>query len=256
MDVLIKENERLEDLDLKGLKIIQNPDYFCFGIDAVLLAWFAAKRLTSRARVVDLGTGTGVIPLLLYGRVGLRHIDALEIQENMVDLAQRNVRLNDLESVIHVHHADIRSPGEAFHSSFFDAVICNPPYMPLSRGMKSPSETLAISRHELMCTLEDVAEFARVMLKDNGKLFMIHRADRLSDVLNTLREKKIEPKRLMCVHPFADKPANLILIEGVKKGKSAMIIEPPLTVYRDDLTYTDAINAIYSTDAPTKRVIK
>ena len=253
MENLVKINERLEDLDLNGLKIIQNPDYFCFGIDAVLLGWFASKAVTRKTKTIDLGTGTGILPLLLYGRTGTRHIDALEIQENMVDLARRNVILNHLEEVIHIYQGDIRNPGNLFHSYIYDIIVSNPPYMRMDRGLKNPSETVAISRHELLCNMDDIASFAKTMLKDRGKLFLVQRADRLGDVIYALRSKGLEPKRLMNVHPFASRPANLIMIEAMKKGRPSVIIEPPLYVYNDDGTYTDAINEIYGTDGPQPR---
>lgn len=246
-------HERLEDLDLKGLKIIQNPDFFCFGIDAVLLAWFAAGGIHPRHHVLDLGTGTGIIPLLLYGRTQARAIEALELQDNMVDLARRNMALNGLSEVIHVHQGDLRHPGPAFSSSSYDVITCNPPYMRLDRGVKNPSETVAISRHELTCTTEDVLEFARVMLKDRGKLYLVQRADRLADVIAAMRSKGVEAKRLMAVHPYAHKAANLILVEAIKKGKPYLKIEPPLVVYNEDGSYTQAINAIYGTEGPQPR---
>lgn len=253
MEHLIKIGERLEDLDLNGLKIIQNPDFFCFGIDAVLLAWFASSAITRKTKTIDLGTGTGILPLLLYGRTGTKQIDALEIQENVVDLARRNVELNGLSDIIHIHHGDLRNPGPAFHSSNTDVVVCNPPYMRMDRGMKNPSETMAISRHELCCTISDVTHFARVMLKDRGKLFLVQRADRLGDVLCALRADGLEAKRLVTVHPYAHRPANLILVEAMKKGKPNLKVEPPLVVYNADGSYSDAINAIYGTDGPTPR---
>ncbi len=207
MEKIIKKDERMEDLGLAGLKIIQNPNYFCFGIDAVLLAWFAAGALKRRSKVIDLGTGTGIIPLLLYGRQPVERIDAVDIQENMVEMAKRSIMLNHLE-------------------------------------------TKAIARHELCCRIEDVALFAMRRLKDKGKLFLVHRADRFVDIVNALREKQIETKRVQFVYPYEDKPANLVLIEAVKRGKPQLKVEPPLIVYREDGCYTDSINAIYGTDGP------
>ena len=173
MDNFIKENERLEDLGIKGLKIIQNPDYFCFGIDAVLLSWFASGAVRKKSRVIDLGTGTGIIPLLLYGRTGAQKIQALEIQENMVEMAGRSIACNGLEEKIEIIHGDIRNPGEQVRPTSYDVVVSNPPYMKVGHGLKNPMETKAIARHEILCGIEDIAIFAKRMLKDRGKLFLI-----------------------------------------------------------------------------------
>jgi tRNA1Val (adenine37-N6)-methyltransferase len=248
-----KIGERLEDLGLNGLQILQNPDHFCFGIDAVLLAWYASGSVHYKTRTIDLGTGTGVIPLLLYGRTGTRHIDALEIQPEMADMAKRSVALNDLNATIHVTCGDLRHPGSAFHSSSYDVVVCNPPYMRTDRGKLNPRDNLAIARHEITCTLADVAGFAKTMLKDRGKLFLIQRADRLVDLATVLREHQLEIKRLRPVYPSPGKPANLLLIEAMKKGRPHAIIETPLMVYQSDGQYSREINAIYGTPGPQKK---
>lgn len=253
MDDIMKTGERLEDLGLKGLQILQNPNHFCFGIDAVLLAWYASSSVRPKTRVVDLGTGTGVIPLLLYGRTGVNHVDALEIQPDMADMARRSVVMNGLDNTISIHCADLRQPGPAFHPSTYDVVTSNPPYMPAGHGGINPRDTLAIARHEITCTLADIARFSQIMLKDRGKLFMVHRADRMADIAAILREHGLEIKRLRAVYPYPGKPANLILVQAMKKGQPHMILEPPLYVYNDDGTYSDAINAIYGTNGPTAR---
>lgn len=250
---LLNENERLEDLDLKQLRIIQNEKTFCFGIDAVLLAWYASGSVKPRSRIADLGTGNGIIPLLLYGRTGASSIDALEIQKEMADLAKRNVELNHLEEKIHIHHCDLRDSKSLFPSSFLDIITCNPPYMPVSRGMKSPSETLAIARHEITCTIDDISDFARMHLKDRGKLFIVHRADRIHDIAASFREKSLEIKRLRFIYPYPGKNANLLLLEAVKKSNPSCIVEPPLYVYNTDGTYSDTINAIYGTETPKSK---
>ena len=252
MDNFIKENERLEDLGIKGLKIIQNPDYFCFGIDAVLLSWFASGAVRKKSRVIDLGTGTGIIPLLLYGRTGAQKIQALEIQENMVEMAGRSIACNGLEEKIEIIHGDIRNPGEQVRPTSYDVVVSNPPYMKVGHGLKNPMETKAIARHEILCGIEDIAIFAKRMLKDRGKLFLIHRADRLADIMSAMRDHRVEPKRLQFIHPYADKPANLVLVEGMKAGKPYLITEAPIV----DGRYTQMINDIYGTSAPYDRIIK
>ena len=251
----MRPNERLEDLNLDGLMIMQDPNAFRFGIDAVLLSHYALPACKRRSKIMDLCTGTGVIPLLIYGHHHCEHIDGMEIQPAMADLAQRNVRLNGLENFIHIYNSDLRDPGAAFHSSTYDVITCNPPYMPLSRGMQSPSDPLAIARHEITCTITDVAAFARIYLKDKGKLYLVHRADRLIDIAAALREKQIEIKRIRFVYPYAGKPANLVLIEAMKKGQPAAIIEPPLYVYNADGSYTDEINEIYGTEGPQAKDI-
>lgn len=256
MDNFIKENERLEDLGIKGLRIIQNPDYFCFGIDAVLLAWFASGAVKKRSRVIDLGTGTGIIPLLLYGRTGVEKIQALEIQENMVEMAGRSVACNGLEERIEIIHGDIKNPGVRVQPTSYDVVVSNPPYMKVGHGLKNPTETKAIARHEILCAIEDVVIFAKRMLKDRGKLFLIHRADRLADIMSAMRDHRVEPKRLQFIHPYADKPANLVLVEGMKAGKPYLITEAPIVVYEKDGRYTQTINDIYGTSAPYDRIIE
>lgn len=248
--ISIQPDEQLEDLGIAGLQILQSPHYFKFSIDAVLLAWFAAAAIHPASKVVDLGTGTGILPLLLYGRTGVRHVDALELQPGAADMAARSVALNHLTEVIHIHCGDLRHPGPVFHPSSYDAVISNPPFMPLGHGGVNPDDALAIARHEITCTLEDIARFAQIMLKDRGKLFLVHRADRLADIAVTLRARGLELKRLRAVHPKPEKPANLILCEAMKKGRPGLTIAPPLTIYREDGRYSDAVNAIYGSDGP------
>lgn len=255
MEHLLKENERLEDLGLAGLKIIQNPSCFCFGIDAVLLAWYASGAVHRHSRVIDLGTGTGIIPLLLYGRTAVSTIEAIEIQAHMVEMARRSVAYNHLEDRIHIYHTDIRKPDPAIRTTWYDVIVSNPPYMKVGNGFENPEETKAIARHELLCTIEDIARFAMRMLKDRGKLFLVHRADRLADIIAALRQYNVETKRLRFVHPYVHKPANLVLIEAVKAGRPQLKVEPPLIVYRQDGSYTDTINAIYGTDGPRDSII-
>lgn len=255
MDNFLKKNERLEDLGIRGLKIIQNPECFCFGIDAVLLAWFASGGVKFKSRVIDLGTGTGIIPLLIYGRTDAKCIQALEIQENMAEMARRSVACNGLEERIEIIHGDIRNPSGAVVPTSYDVVVSNPPYMKVDHGFKCTAETKAISRHEILCNIEDVVVFGKKMLKDRGKLFLIHKADRIGDIVAAMRAHHIEPKRLQFVHPYVDKPANLVLVEGIKAGKPYVIVEPPIVVYKADGCYTDKINEIYGSDGPRDRVI-
>lgn len=256
MDNFLNTNERLEDLGIGDLKIIQNPDCFCFGIDAVLLAWFASGGVKRRSKVIDLGTGTGIIPLLLYGRREVECIQALEIQENMVEMARRSVACNELQKHIEIIHGDIRNPGKAVVPTSYDVVVSNPPYMKVEHGFTCSTETKAISRQEILCNIEDIVVFAKKMLKDRGKLFLVHKADRIGDIVATMRTHRIEPKRLQFVHPYVDKPANLVLVEGIKAGKPYVIAEPPIVVYEAKGSYTETINKIYGTEGPRERVIK
>ncbi|MEF9919011.1 MAG: tRNA1(Val) (adenine(37)-N6)-methyltransferase [Eubacterium sp.] len=256
MDNLVKNEERLENLGIKNLRIIQNPEYFCFGIDAVLVAWFASGSVKRKSKVIDLGTGTGIIPLLLYGHTAVEKIQALEIQENMAEMASRTMVYNGLEDRIEVIHGDLRTPGERVAPATYDVVISNPPYMKVGHGFENPTETKAIARHEILCDIEDIAVFAKRMLKNKGKLFLVHRADRLTDIISTLKKHNIETKRICFVHPYIDKPANLVLVEATKAGKPYLITDPPVIVYHRDGEYTQMINTIYGTPRPSNRVVK
>jgi tRNA1Val (adenine37-N6)-methyltransferase len=250
-----KPEERLEDLGLDGLTILQNPKAFRFNIDSVLLAWYAAGAVHKKTRTADLGTGTGVLPLLLYGRTHTAHIDAVEIQKEMADMAARSVAMNRLEAKIHVFCSDLREePGRHLKRGFYDVVVTNPPYMPKGQGAVNPDRPLAIARHEITCTLDDVATAAQALLKDRGKLFMVHRADRLVDLCAVLRAHTLEIKRIRPVQPFPGRPANQVLLAAAKRGKPGAVIEPPLSIYTKPGVYSDEINRIYGTDGPTPKI--
>ena len=249
-----KPGERLEDLGLDGLYILQDPDAFRFNIDSVLLAWYAAPAVHRKTRTLDIGTGTGVLPLLLYGRTHTQSIDAIEIQPAMADMASRSVAMNHLEEVIHIHEGDIRNePGTTLVRGAYDVVVTNPPYMPKGKGGVNPDRALALARHEITCTLDDVAAAAQALLKDRGRLFMVHRAERLVDLCAVLRAHQLEVKRVRGVQPFPDKPANQILLQAVKRGHPGAIVEPPLSIYQSPGVYSAEINAIYGTDGPTSK---
>ena len=241
--VELKENERIDDLQRNGYKIIQNRDKFCFGMDAVLLSGFAQVR--PGERVIDLGTGTGIIPILLEARYEGESYTGLEIQEEMAEMAARSVRLNGLEDKINIVKGDICRARELFGLSVFDVVTCNPPYMNDAHGLKNPERPKAIARHEVLCTLEDVVREGAGILKPGGHFFMVHRPHRLIEIISMLVMYKLEPKRMKMVHPFVDKDANMVLIEAVRGGKSMIKVEPPLVVYRDVGVYTDEIYEIY-----------
>ena len=243
MKVELKKNESFCDLQRNGYQIIQDKDKFCFGMDAVLLSGFAEVR--SGESVVDFGTGTGILPILLEAKTDGDKFVGLEIQAESVDMASRSVQYNDLKDKVEIVEDDIKEASSIFGKASFDVVVTNPPYMSESNGLENPDEPKAIARHEIKCTLEDVVREASAVLKPKGRLYMIHRPRRLADAVELMREHKIEPKRIKMVYPYVDKPANLVLIEGVRGGKPMMNIEKPLIVYKEPNVYTQEIINIY-----------
>ena len=239
----LMENERLDDLQRNGLKIIQKTDGFCFGMDAVLLSGFASVKPGERA--LDLGTGTGIIPLLLSAKTKGEHFTGLEIQTEIMKMAQRSVALNGLEKKIDIIQGDIKEASRIFGAASFDVVTSNPPYMNDAHGLKNPGDVKAISRHEVVCTLEDVVREGTKALKPGGRFYMVHRPHRLAEIITVMRQYKLEPKRMKFVHPFADKDANMVLIEAVRGGGAWLKLEPPVIVYKEPGVYTDEIYEIY-----------
>lgn len=242
-DVSLKENERIDDLQRNNLKIIQDRKRFCFGMDAVLLSGFV--KLRPGAKVCDLGTGTGIIPILLSAKTEASHFSALEIQEDSYDMAKRSVELNGLSEKIDVVCGDIKNATEIFGKASFDAVTCNPPYMIEEHGLQNPKDALSIARHEILCTFDDVAKNASALLKTGGKFFLVHRPFRLAEIIITLKKYNLEPKRMQLVYPFVDREPNMVLIEAVRSGKSRMTVEKPIIVYKEKGIYTDEIKDIY-----------
>lgn len=239
----LMENERLDDLQRNGLKIIQKTDGFCFGMDAVLLSGFASVKPGERA--LDLGTGTGIIPLLLSAKTKGDHFTGLEIQTEIMKMAQRSVALNGLEKKIDIIQGDIKEASRIFGAASFDVVTSNPPYMNDAHGLKNPGDVKAISRHEVLCTSEDVVREGTKALKPGGRFYMVHRPHRLAEIITVMRQYKLEPKRMKFVHPFADKDANMVLIEAVRGGGAWLKLEPPVIVYKEPGVYTDEIYEIY-----------
>lgn len=237
------ENERVDDLQRNGLKIIQKTDGFCFGMDAVLLTGFA--HVKRGERVLDLGTGTGIIPILLSAKTEGKHFTALEIQEEIAKMAARSVAMNHLEEKIEIVNGDIKEASRIFGGASFDVVTTNPPYMNDAHGLKNPTEVKAISRHEVLCTLEDVVREGAKVLKSGGRMYMVHRPHRLIEIITAMKQYKMEPKRMCMVHPFKDKEANMVLIEAVKGGGSWLKMEAPIIVYKEPGVYTDQIYDIY-----------
>lgn len=243
MEVALKENERIDDLERNGLKIIQDPGRFCFGMDAVLLSGFV--HVKDGAHILDMCTGTGIIPILLSAKTGAGKIDALEIQEDSADMAQRSVILNDLSGKLNVVLGDVKDSASIFGKACYDAVTCNPPYMIGQHGLKNPNSAMAIARHEVLCTFDDIASNAAAVLKPGGSFFLVHRPFRLAEIITTLQKYKLEPKRMQLVYPFVDKEPNMVLIESVRGGKSRLTVEKPLIIYKEPGVYTDEIYDIY-----------
>lgn len=237
------ENERLDDLQRNGLKIIQKTDGFCFGMDAVLLSGFA--NVKRGEQVLDMGTGTGIIPLLLSAKTEGKHFTALEIQPEIAKMAARSVAMNHLEEKIEIVNGDIKEASRIFGAASFDVVTTNPPYMNDAHGLKNPTEVKAISRHEVLCTLDDVVREGAKVLKSGGRMYMVHRPHRLIEIITAMKQYKMEPKRMCMVHPFKDKEANMVLIEAVKGGGSWLKMEAPIIVYKEPGVYTDEIYDIY-----------
>lgn len=227
----LKQGERLDDLQLGGFEIIQDPERFCFGIDAVLLSDFV--RIKKDETVLDLGTGTGILPILLAAKTKGRHFTGLEIQEESADMARRSVEHNQLNERIDIVTGDIKKAAETFGSAFFDVIVTNPPYMLEQHGLQNPGDAKAIARHEILCKLDDILrESARLLPESKGRFYMIHKPFRLAEIIVKMSEYKIEPKRIQFVHPYVDKEPTMVLIEGIKGGKSRVKIEPPVIMYK------------------------
>lgn len=241
--IKLNDGERIDDLERCGYKIIQNPEKFCFGIDAVLLSGFANVR--KGEKVLDLCSGNGIIPILLCGKTEGASFDGVEIQEESVDLARRSILANGIEDKVNVRTGDIKNILDYYDSSSMNVVTCNPPYMIDCHGIKNPDSPKAIARHEIMCDFEDVVKAASRVLKHGGRLYLIHRPFRLVELFETLTKYKLEPKRMRFVHPFADHEPNMVLIEASLGGKRRITIEKPLVVYEKENVYTQEIYDIY-----------
>lgn len=239
---LVKAGERVDDLQ-NGFYVIQNQNKFCFGMDAVLLSGFA--RIRKGDHVLDMGTGTGIIPILLKSKTKGEHFTGLEIQEECADMATRSVHYNGLESAVDIVCGDIKEAAGIFGAASFDVVTSNPPYMIGAHGLQNPYMAKAIARHEVLCTLEDVVSQASKVLKDRGRFFMVHRPFRLAEIFSVLTRYKLEPKRMQLVYPYIDREPNMVLIEALKGGNSRITVEKPLIVYEKPGVYTKDILEIY-----------
>ena len=243
MNPNLKENERLDSLQRNGYQIIQNPEKFCFGMDAVLLSGFA--RAKEGDRVLDMGTGTGIIPILMEAKTPAAQLVGLEIQAESADMARRSVELNGLEHKIQIVEGDIKEAASIFGAASFDVVTCNPPYMIGQHGIQNPDAPKAIARHEILCTLEDVISQAAKLCKPCGHFYMVHRPFRLAEIISLMTLYRLEPKRMQLVYPFVDKEPNMVLIEGVRGGRSRMTVEKPLIVYKEPGVYMPEIYEVY-----------
>lgn len=245
MEIELEENERIDDLGLKNLKIIQNKNGFCFGIDSVLLSNFA-KNIKKDSMVLDLGTGTGIIPILLCGKTELKKVIGVEIQKDVANMAKKSIKLNKLENKIEIINENIINLNKIFEKNTFDVIVTNPPYKKKNTGVINENEKKFISRHEIAASLEDFIKITKDLLKDKGEFYMVHKPDRLVDILSLMRIYKIEPKVIQFVCANKDKEPNLVLIKGVKNANPFLKIENNLYIYEKDGKYTKEILEIYN----------
>ncbi len=243
MEIRLKEGERLDDLQKNGYQVIQDSNRFCFGMDAVLLAGYT--RVKPREKVLDLGTGTGIIPILLRGRTKGESFTGLEIQPESADMATRSVMLNHLEDSVRIVTGDIKAADQIFGYDSFHVVTCNPPYMIAEHGLKNPMEAKAIARHEILCTLEDVVSQTSKLLMPGGRFYLIHRPFRMAEIITCLCRYGLEPKKMRLVYPTVQQEPTMVLIEALKGGRPRVTVEKPLIIYQKPGIYTDEIYEIY-----------
>lgn len=239
---LIRPGERLDDLQ-NGYWMIQDPNQFCYGIDAVLLASYA--RVREREKVLDFCTGSGIVPILLKAKTGGQHFTGLEIQHASADMARRSVEYNHLGEWIDIVEGDVCRAEEYFPAASFDVVTCNPPYMTGNHGLTNASQAKTIARHEVLCSFEDIVRSASRILRPAGRFYLVHRPFRLAEIMYVLKQYRLEPKRMQLVYPFADKEPNLVLLEAAKGGKPRITVERPLIVYEKPGVYTEDIRRLY-----------
>ena len=243
-NIKLKENERIDDLEYKGLKMIQNKDGFCFGIDSILLSDFA-KNIKKGARVLDLGTGTGIIATLLCGKTELSEIIGIEVQEEVYEMAKRSIQLNHLEDKFKIIQDNILNLNKYFEKNTFDAIVTNPPYKKKETGIQNEDTRKLISRHEIEANLEDFIKISKDMLKDKGEFYIVYRPERLVDLLSLMRKYKIEPKRIQFVYSNVNAISKLVLVQGVKNARPFLKLEPNLYIYDENGNYTEEILKIY-----------
>lgn len=239
----LRPGEHIDELQRNGYRIIQDRKRFCFGMDAVLLSGFV--HVKPGERVLDLGTGTGIIPILLEAKTEGKHFTGLEIQPESADMAGRSVELNHLEEKIEIVNGDIKDASKYFGASSFDVITTNPPYMIHNHGIENGQDAKTIARHEVLCTLEDIMRESAKILPPKGRFYMVHRPFRLSEIMCVMTKYGIEPKRMKLVYPYVDREPNMVLIEGLRGGKPRMTVEKPLIVYKEEGVYTEEIYEVY-----------
>ncbi len=244
-NINLKENERIDDLEYKGLKIIQNKEEFCFGIDSILLSDFA-KQIKKGAKVLDLGTGTGIIATLLCGKTELSEIIGIEVQEEVAEMANRSIELNHLEDKFKIIQDNITNLNMHFEKNTFDAIVTNPPYKKEATGVQNDDTKKLISRHEIKASLEDFIKSSKDMLKDKGEFYVVYRPERLVDLLSTMRKYKIEPKKIRFVYSNIHSVSKLVLVQGIKNARPFLKLEPNLYIYDENGNYTEEILKIYN----------
>ncbi len=244
--MILREHERIDDLMRRGYRIIQNETKFCFGIDPALLAWFAEVK--SREKVMDLCSGSGVVPILMDARNACGDYTGLEIQEDMAEMAQRSAELNSASDHIRFVAGDVKEASSLFPKGSFDVVTVNPPYMKHNVGLKNPDESIAIARHEILLELSDVLREAAKLLRPAGRFYMIHRPGRLPEILQLMQEYRLQPERMIMVHPNNEREATMVLISGIRGGRNALIVESPVMVHETPGVYTDKVREIYYND--------
>ena len=234
--------ERIDELNYEGLKIIQNTDGFCFGIDSVLLTEFA-RDIKKQSKIADLGTGTGILGILLSKKVNAKKIIGVEIQEDVADMAKRSIKLNSLENIFEIIQGDLNKI--KLENNTFDAVVTNPPYKKLGTGIKNKEEKQKISRYETSASLEDWIKISSKLLKDSGSFYIVYRTDRLTELFENLKKYKLEVKKMRFVYSNINKQSNLVLIKAVKGAGVFLKVDEPLIIYNLDGSYTDEILNIY-----------
>jgi len=240
----INKDERIDDLQFKNLKIIQNKNKFCFGIDSVILSDFA-KDIKKDSTVIDLGTGTGIIATLLCEKTKLKKIIGIEIQKEMVEMAKRSIKLNKLENKFEIINDDIKNIEKTFKENSIDAIVTNPPYKKINTGLKNINESILISKNEIKCNLEDIIKVSSKLLKDKGSIYMVHRPERLAEIIEVFKNNKLEPKKIVFVHNKIDEAPILVLIKAIKLAKPFLTILPPIIIYDENKKYTNQILKIY-----------
>ncbi len=243
------KTERVDDLHIQNYRIIQNKEGFCFGMDAVLLSDFA--KVKEAETVLDMGTGTGIIPILLEAKTKGKAYMGLEIQEEFVDMARRSVQMTGQADKVTILHGDIKEAAQLFPLSTFDVITSNPPYMNSGKGLMNPSSAKAIARHEVLCSLEDVIYNASKLLRVGGRFYMVHRPQRLMEIFATLKKHRLEPKQIRMVHSYAHKEATMVLIEAIRGGNPLLKVHSPLIIYSDKNQYSSEIYKIYGKELPT-----